>query len=80
VIADISTRWNSSYYAWNRLVKLKGYIQALIPELINNLDVNAKKDGKQLEQIMINSDEWELLQELILILGPFEEATLHIAL
>jgi hypothetical protein len=49
VIADISTRWNSSYYAWNRLIKLKGYIQALIPELINNLDVNAKKDGKQLE-------------------------------
>jgi len=64
VIADISTRWNSSYYAWNHLIKLKGYIQVLIPELINNLDVNAKKDGKQLEQIMINSDEWELLQEL----------------
>jgi len=78
VIADISTRWNSSYYAWNRLIKLKGYIQALIPELINNLDVNAKKDGKQLEQIMINSDEWELLQELILILGPFEEATRYL--
>ena len=75
MIADISTRWNSSYYAWNRLVKLKGYIQALIPELINNLDVNAKKDGKQLEQIMINSDEWELLQELILILELFEEVT-----
>ena len=78
MIADISTRWNSSYYAWNRLVKLKGYIQALIPELINNLDVNAKKDGKQLEQIMINSDEWELLQELILILEPFEEATRYL--
>ena len=75
MIADISTRWNSSYYAWNRLIKLKGYIQVLIPELINNLDVNAKKDGKQLEQIMINSDEWELLQELILIFEPFEEAT-----
>src|SRR5437764_8687305 len=27
---------------------------------------------------MINSDEWELLQELILILGPFEEATRYL--
>ena len=78
MIADISTRWNSSYYAWNRLIKIKAYIQALVPELINNSDLDAKKDGKYLEQIMLSSDEWDFLQELILILGPFEEATRYL--
>ena len=48
----------------------------LIVELVNNEnDADAKKDGKQLEKIMLSSDEWELLQELVITLGPFEEAT-----
>jgi hypothetical protein len=34
-----------------------------------------KKDSKQLEKIMLSSDEWKLLQNLIITLGPFEEAT-----
>jgi hypothetical protein len=75
---DISTRWNSSYYAWDRLIKIKAYIQALVPELINSLDLDAKKDGKHLEHIILTSDEWDFLQELILILGPFEEATCYL--
>jgi hAT family C-terminal dimerisation region len=76
VVADISTRWNSTYYAWNRLIKIKAYIQMLIVELVNNENDNdEKKDGKQLEKIMLSSDEWELLQELVITLGPFEEAT-----
>jgi hypothetical protein len=74
----VSTRWNLSYYAWVRLIKIKGYIQALLVELINNSENEAKKDGKQLEKIMLTSNEWDLLQELILILGPFEEATRHL--
>lgn len=47
----------------------------LIVELVNNENTDAKKDGKQLEKIMLSSDEWELLQELVITLGPFEEAT-----
>jgi len=48
----------------------------LIVELVNNEnDIDAKKDGKHLEKIMLNSDEWELLQQLVITLGPFEEAT-----
>src|SRR5581483_4165719 len=68
----------SSYYAWVRLIKIKPYIQVLVPELINSLDSDAKKDGKNLEQIMLTSDGWDLLQELILVLGPFEEATCYL--
>ena len=37
-----------------------------------------KKDGKQFEQFMLTSDEWKFLQELISILGPFEEATKYL--
>ena len=47
----------------------------LIVELVNNENTDVKKDGKQLEKIMLSSDEWELLQELVITLGPFEEAT-----
>jgi len=78
VIADVSTRWNSSYYAWVRLIKIKKYIQALLTELLNSQETDARKDGRQLEQFMLSSDEWDLLQQLILILGPFEEATKYL--
>jgi hypothetical protein len=78
VIADVSTRWNSSYYAWVRLIKIKGFIQVLLSELLNSSNIDEKRDGKQLEKIMITSDEWDLLQELILVLGPFEEATRYL--
>src|SRR3954465_8767080 len=37
-----------------------------------------KKDGKQLEKIMLSSDEWELLQNLIITLGSFEETTRYL--
>ena len=51
----------------------------LIVELINNDDdIDAKKDGKQLEKIMLSSDEWDLLQDLVITLGPFEEATCYL--
>jgi hypothetical protein len=33
----------------------------LIVELVNNENTDAKKDEKQLEKIMLSSDEWELL-------------------
>lgn len=46
--------------------------------MINSSEADAKKDGKNLEKIMLTSDEWDLLQELILILGPFEEATQYL--
>lgn len=40
--------------------------------------MDTKKDGKQLEKIMLSSDEWELLQQLVITLGPFEEATKYL--
>ena len=49
-----------------------------MPELLNSSITDARKDGRQLEQLMLTSNEWNLLQELILVLGPFEEATRYL--
>ena len=46
----------------------------LIVELVNNEnDADAKKDEKQLEKIMLSSDEWELLQQLIITFGSLKK-------
>ncbi|CAJ0839672.1 10722_t:CDS:2, partial [Entrophospora sp. SA101] len=34
-----------------------------------------KKDGKRLERMMLSDDEWQLMNELTLILKSFEELT-----
>ena len=49
-----------------------------MPELLNSSTTDARKNGRQLEQLMLTSNEWNLLQELILVLGPFEEATRYL--
>ena len=60
------------------MIKVKGYIQALLPELENDSDLSTRKDGKYLRSIMLSFDEWDLLQELIIVLTPFEQATRHL--
>ena len=50
----------------------------LIIELNNDNDIDARKDGKHLEKIMLSSNEWDLLQNLVMTLGPFEEATCYL--
>ncbi len=78
VIADVPTRWNSSYLAWCQLLELKGYIRTLEANLAEEVDQDSKKDSQWLSKIMLTNDEWDLLRDLILILGPFEEATRYL--
>ncbi|PKY56461.1 hypothetical protein RhiirA4_549241 [Rhizophagus irregularis] len=58
-------------------VRIKCYIQALLLELEN--DSESKKDGRQLRLIMLSSDEWDLLHDLIVVLASFEQATRHLS-
>ncbi|CAG8780206.1 28544_t:CDS:1, partial [Racocetra persica] len=78
VIADVPTRWNSSYLAWCRLLELEKYILLLEIELAKDTNPDSNKDAKYLTKIMLTKDEWELLRNLIPILGPFEEATKYL--
>ncbi|RIB12269.1 hypothetical protein C2G38_2201114 [Gigaspora rosea] len=78
VIADVPTHWNSSYLAWCRLLELKEYICILEANLAENNNRDIKKDFQQLFKIMLTNDEWDLLRDLIPVLGPFEEATRYL--
>lgn len=75
MINDISTRWNSSFLAWKRLLYLKGWIKILLNTISNYTDQNSKKDAKRLKEIMINDDEWDLIMDLTEVLSVFAEAT-----
>ncbi|EXX67403.1 zinc finger BED domain-containing protein 4-like [Rhizophagus irregularis DAOM 181602=DAOM 197198] len=74
-IADVSTRWYSSYLAWRHLTKLKGYIKGLVNHLELESDPDSRKDAKLLKNIMISDDEWSLILDLTEILSHFADAT-----
>jgi len=59
---DVQTRWNSTYYMISRFVELETSIRGTMG-LLNNAPNNLKPE------------EWIILQELINVLKPFEEAT-----
>lgn len=43
--------------------------------MTSETDSNSKKDSKQLKEIMITTEEWDLLQNLVDVLEQFAEAT-----
>ncbi|CAB5363285.1 unnamed protein product [Rhizophagus irregularis] len=75
LIQDISTRWNSSYLAWDRLIFLQYAVLQLNINLSCSLIPEEKADGNRLKKYMLKDNEWELLDELCNILAPFEKAT-----
>ena len=75
VIGDVSTRWNSLFLAWERLIYLKDAIDQLATDLSRNRDNNVKKDGRRLKSINLTEEEWTFMEELVDLLGLFEEAT-----
>src|SRR6266487_384273 len=70
-LAEINRRILRRFW---QAILVKAYIQALL----NSSESDSKKNGRQLEKIMLTTDKWNFLQELIYILGPFEEATQHL--
>ena len=74
-IADCKTQWNSSYLAWTRLIQIKTYIELLITHLTTHENSDERKDGRKLKEINLTESEWDLLKDLLQVLGPFEEAS-----
>ncbi|CAG8740827.1 11671_t:CDS:2, partial [Racocetra persica] len=74
-IADCPTRWNSSYLAWNRLLKLKNYINFLVTLLSTKSDFDTKKDLKYLKKNLLYDDKWDTINDLVEILEPFAKTT-----
>ena len=74
-ITDVETRWSSTYIAWERLIMLQPYIDIVISSLNASQDHNVKEDLNRLRKINLTSKEWELILDLLVILGPFAELT-----
>src|SRR4051812_11322189 len=47
----------------------------MINHLLTHDDFNTRKDGKKLKNIMLTESEWDLIIELLQVLGPIEEVT-----
>ncbi|CAG8509419.1 11008_t:CDS:2, partial [Racocetra fulgida] len=75
ILTDCETRWLSTFYAWDRLLTLKLFIDILSTAMnVKNVDYETKKDGKHLEKINLASKEWSIIEDIMPILGQFTEA------
>ena len=74
-ISDVETRWSSTYIAWERLIILQPYIDIVVSSLNASKDHNAREDAKRLKTINLTNDEWDVITDLLEILGPFAELT-----
>jgi hypothetical protein len=74
-ITEVSTRWGSALASWQRLKKLKPAIKRVLANLSLETDSQSKKDYRQLQERMLNTFEWNLLEKLIELFKPIEEAT-----
>ena len=75
IITEVPTRWGSALASWQRLRKLKSAIICVLFNLGIEKDSQSKKDYKQLEKLMLEDHEWDLLNKLIELLKPIEDAT-----
>lgn len=75
LVQDVSTRWNSTYSAWNRLFFLKDAIIQMQTDLCTSINRDEKKDGIKLKKMALTDEEWDLMDSLIDLLMPFEEIT-----
>ncbi|CAB5383759.1 unnamed protein product [Rhizophagus irregularis] len=75
MIADVDTRWNSSYLAWKRLIKIKDLIDILASTMLIDPDLSTRRDGKRLKNINLTENEWQEISKLIIILEDFAGAT-----
>ncbi|CAB5395176.1 unnamed protein product [Rhizophagus irregularis] len=75
VIKANNTRWNSTLYAFQRLIILKPAIQMLKASLMSNTNSITRKEGEKLEVLCPTIYEWKVIREIVELLNPFEEAT-----
>jgi hypothetical protein len=57
VLTDTKTRWNSTYYAWKRVLELHNSMRILSTDLLLKSDRVSQKEGEKLERLCLNPDE-----------------------
>lgn len=66
LIMDVVTRWNSTFFMMERLVKIQEPLEAAMGVLRSDLD-------------RISSDEWTLISEMCNVLQPFAQITTELS-
>jgi hypothetical protein len=74
-ITEVPTRWGSALASWRRLRELKPAIKRVLVNLSTETDISSKKDYRQLQERMLKAYEWNLLDKLIELFEPIEDAT-----
>lgn len=67
LLQDVPTRWNSTYYMVRRLLAQRWPVTAVLS------DPDVTRRGKH--YLDLKTSQWALLEELEVVLQPFEEAT-----
>jgi len=75
VVKMNNTRWNSTLYAFQRLIILKPAISMLKASLMSDTSLHIRKEGEKLEELYPTVYEWKVLKEMIELLSPFETVT-----
>jgi hypothetical protein len=75
VVKANNTRWNSTLYAFQRLIILKPAISMLKTSLINDRSLRIRKEGEKLEELYPTAHEWKVIKEMVELLNPFESVT-----
>jgi hypothetical protein len=57
VLTDIKTRWNSTYYAWKRVLELHNSMRLVSTTLLAKSDRISQKEGEKLERLCLSLDE-----------------------
>ncbi|KAJ8932232.1 hypothetical protein NQ318_004434, partial [Aromia moschata] len=63
---DVATRWNSTFYMFERLLKLQESVTVTIGLLHNRLE-------------LLTEEEWNSLSEMCNVLKPFEQITIELS-
>ncbi|CAG8723403.1 17371_t:CDS:2, partial [Dentiscutata heterogama] len=75
IASDTETRWNSTFFLLERLIYFRNTLSILGNKLALDPDRTTRNDGDNLKKLLLNSDNWTSLEELILLLRPFVDAT-----
>ncbi|CAG8745416.1 7679_t:CDS:2, partial [Acaulospora morrowiae] len=79
ILTDCKTRWNSTYLAWKRILKLDDAIRSLAATLSLAKDTQTRNEGERLNRLRLNSEEFNFIENIIKLLAPFEAITRQIS-
>ncbi|CAG8810358.1 12553_t:CDS:2, partial [Racocetra persica] len=75
IASDTETRWNSTFFLLERLKYFHNTLSVFAEKLFRDSNRTTRIDGEPLIKLIPSSDNWAALEELLLLLQPFVDAT-----